>query len=239
MNILEKIVLKLKIELAFLLEQKLGWRKPKDPINIPKYLMKNYVIGDSIIIDCGAHIGSDSVELAKLFPKAQIHSFEPIPTLFKNLEYATRKYSNIQRHQLALSNQTGEASFFISTGSSDASSSLLAPTGHLENHKDVLFLENITVPTITLDEWAVKNFISKVDILWLDMQGFELLMLQASHTILKTVKAIHTEVSLKNSYDGAPLYPAYKDWLESQGFTIIIEAIPLDSDMGNVLFARK
>lgn len=239
MNLLQKIYLKIKIEVTFLLEQKLGWRKPKDPFNIPKYYFKKYLPANQIIIDCGAHIGADSVELAKIFPKSQIHSFEPVPSLFTTLKAMTSKYSNIECHQIALSNQNGTANFFVSSGDSDASSSLLLPTGHIEIHKNVLFNEQIQVPTITLDDWAKNNNISKIDFLWLDMQGFELQMLKASSTIIQTVKAIHTEVSITNSYEGAVLYPEYKKWLEEMGFKAVIEAIPDHTDMGNVLFVRN
>jgi 2-O-methyltransferase len=239
MNLIQKIYLKLKIESTFLLEQKLGWRKPKDQINIPKYLLKKYLTDNAVIIDCGAHIGADSVELARVFLNCKVHSFEPIPSIYNNLVHLTRKYINIECHPIALSNQNGVAKFYVSSGESDASSSLLKPTGHIENHKEVLFDEEIQVPTITLDDWAIKNNVTKVDFLWLDMQGFELQMLKASTTILNTVKAIHTEVSIKNSYESAVLYPEYKKWLEGKGFKAIIEAIPSGTDMGNVFFGRE
>ncbi|MBK6479822.1 MAG: FkbM family methyltransferase [Saprospiraceae bacterium] len=79
----------------------------------------------------------------------------------------------------------------------DASSSLLEPKDHLIDHPDTSFKDKIQVQTITLDDWAFQNNISKVDLLWLDMQGFELNMLKASNKILATVKVIHTEVSTK------------------------------------------
>lgn len=239
MNVIKKIILKVKIELRFYLEQKYGILKPQDPINIPKYLLKKYLPANPVIIDCGAHIGSDSIELARVFPKSKIYAFEPVPAIYDKLLKNTKRYKNIECCQLALSNIRGIASMYISSGLSDASSSLLKPTGHIKNHKEVFFNEIIDVKTITLDEWAESNNIKIIDFLWLDMQGLELQMLKASPKILKTIKVIHTEVSLKDSYENESKYSEYKYWLKENGFNEIIEALPLNTDMGNVLFVKN
>ncbi len=238
MNITNRILLKLRIEKRFLLEQKWGIKKPADPFSISKSILKKYLPKSPVIIDCGAHIGADSIELAKIFPKGKIHSFEPVPSVYKQLRSNSKNQSNIFCYKVALSNTNGIARMFVSNGSSDASSSLLAPTAHLTDHPDVYFDYNIEVQTQTLDTWATKNNIEKVDFLWLDMQGFELRMLQASNRILSTVKAIHTEVSTRETYENAVLYNDFRKWLEVQGFKVIAEAIPEGTDMGNVLFVR-
>lgn len=239
MNIISKIFLKLKMEMRFLLEQKWGIKQPADRFTISKAELKKYLPANPVIIDCGAHIGSDSVELARIFPNARIHCFEPVPDIFAKLKHNTKGYSNITCYQLALSVENGRTDMFVSSGNSDASSSLLQPTGHLETHPDVFFDNKISVETVTLDEWIRKNNIGKVDFLWLDMQGFELPMLQASEKALASVSCIHTEVSLIETYKNAVLYTGYKKWLESKGFRAVIEALPTGADMGNVLFARN
>ena len=238
MQILSDILLKFKINFNFLTKQKWGILKPNDPHSIPKYLLKKYLINKPIIIDCGAHIGSDSIELAKIFPKSEVYSFEPVPILYEKLQYLTRTYKNIKTFNCALSNTDGEADFYLSSGASDASSSLLEPNEHLETHPDVNFNEKIIVKTFKLDTWALNNNITKVDFLWLDMQGFELDMLKASTNIFPTVKLIHTEVSIKESYKNSVLYSEYKEWLFSKGFHVVLEAIPENTDMGNVLFEK-
>ena len=221
------------------MEQKWGLSKPSDPYSIPKYLLKRFLPENPVIIDCGAHNGSDSVELAKIFPKSTIHSFEPIPELFNSLRYNTRRFANINCYQLALSDKNGKALMNVSGGESDASSSLLIPTGHIIDHPLVHFNKAIEVTTLTLDSWAKDNNIAIVDFLWLDMQGFEYLFLEQSSVMLNTVKVIHTEVNIRESYKGTLVYAKFKIWLESLGFDVVSEAIPQDSDMGNALFVRR
>jgi len=77
-----------------------------------------------------------------------------------------------------------------------------------------------------------------VDMLWLDMQGFELQMLKASEIILNMVSVIHTEVSTRETYKGVPLYDDLRSFLEAKGFSVKIEALPTGWDMGNVLFVK-
>lgn len=239
MTVFEKIWLRLKIEFKFLLEQKWGIKRPTDPHAIRKSILKKYLSINPVIIDCGAHGGSDSVELARIFPNGKIHSIEAVPIIYNNLIRNTKKYLNISCYHLALSDENGTAKIFISSGSSDASSSLLQPTGHLIDHPDVYFSSTLNVKAKTLDTWATENGIERVDFLWLDMQGFELKMLQASKIILPTVKAIYTEVSTKDTYEGVVLYSDLRKWLENMGFCVICEAIPDGTDMGNVLFVKE
>ena len=228
----------LRNESRFLLEQKWGIRKTRDPFNIPKYILKRYLPSDPVIIDCGAHIGADSIELARVFPNGSIHCFEPVPHIFDKLKKNTATYKNIYCYQQALGTKNGKSIMFVSSGSSDASSSLLQPTGHKIDHPDVLFNNEIEVSTVSLDSWAYEHNIAGVDFLWLDMQGFEYQMLKESKLILPTVKAIHTEVSTREVYENSILYTDLKDWMVQNGFEELIKAIPEKADMGNVLFVK-
>jgi len=112
------------------------------------------------------------------------------------------------------------------------------PKEHLNTNLAVLFEEKIHVQALTLDGWAEQYGIEKVDYMWLDMQGAEYAVLQASSKILKTVKVIFTEVSLMELYEGTTLYPQFKEWLQAQGFTLVKEVLPWDS-CGDALFIKE
>ncbi|MGF1924716.1 MAG: FkbM family methyltransferase [Bacteroidia bacterium] len=233
------IIRKLKNHVMFLLEQKYAIIEPRDKFTISKGSFRKYLPKNPVIIDCGAHIGADSIELSKIFPNAQIHSFEPVPGVFEQLSRGASSYKNIFRHQLALSNENKKSKMFVSSMGSDGSSSLLPPKTHLEDHPNVLFEEVIEINAKTLDTWAKENNITHVDLLWLDMQGFEYQALEASPKILATVKVIHTEVSIKETYEGVLMYSSFKKWLQEQGFEAVKEVIPEGTDMGNVVFVRS
>lgn len=205
---------------------------------IAKDLIVRFLPNDPIIIDAGAHDGTDTKELALLWPDGMIYAFEPVPSLFYRLCNRTLYLHNVRQHQEALGSKTGIAIFHVSGGSSDGSSSLLAPKRHLDFHPSVSFDQMIDVNVFTLDDWAAIHDIQKIDLMWLDMQGSELAMLKASPRMLATTKVIYTEVSLVELYEGCPLYDEVKNWLSLQGFEVVWEGLPWP-DGGNVLFVRK
>lgn len=236
-KLIKKILLKIKIERNYLVNKFSKLKVVDDKIN--KSYIKKFLPKNPVIIDAGAHIGADSVEWSRLTKGSIVHSLEPVKEIYKSLIYNTRKYKNIKTYNIALGNHCGKQEFHISSGSSDASSSLLKPKSLLNDHPDIKFTKSILVNTLTLDDWAKKNYIDNVDFLWFDLQGFELDVLKASKKILPTIKAIHMEISMKPTYEGVALYPEVKAWMESQNFNVEIEAIPKGWDMGNVLFIRN
>ncbi|MBI2775487.1 FkbM family methyltransferase [Candidatus Dependentiae bacterium] len=195
-----------------------------DPKETLPYVLQ-FMPTEPIIVEAGSFDGNDSVFLATRVPNAKVHSFEPVPELYKKVKIATQNFKNIFTYELALSDKNGEAIFHVSEltyqqGTASASSSLLPPNQYLLNTTPLVFPRKITVRTATLDTWAQENGISHVDLLWLDMQGYELNMLKGSPNILKTVKAILTEVEFVAGYEGQYLYEDVKNFLESEGFEL-------------------
>jgi FkbM family methyltransferase len=204
---------------------------------ISKSVIRDFVQSHPIIIDCGAHDGADSVQLAKVLD-GTVYAFEPVPELFGRLVHRARNDSRVRCVPMALSDRDGTAAFNVSSGGSDASGSLLPPTGHLDQHPDVRFEHPIEVQTRTLETWARESSVASIDVMWLDMQGAELMMLQAAQGVLGSVRAIHTEVSLTEIYAGGVLYPELRAFLEERGFRVHTEAIPEGWSAGTVLFVR-
>jgi 2-O-methyltransferase len=203
---------------------------------IPKKYFKSFLPEKPIILEAGAHKGSDTVELAKIWPEGTIHAFEPVPDLFKKLKKNTRKFQNVQCYQLALGDIKGTDKMYISTGASDGSSSLLPPKEHLTIYPSIYFDIKIQVSILTLDDWAKENNINSIDFLWLDLQGMELKVLKSGCSILKTVKAIYSEVSSIEGYENQNLYSELRAWLEKEGFYVEREAV--ENGEGNVFFLR-
>jgi hypothetical protein len=63
-----------------------------------------------------------------------------------------------------------------------------------------------------------ESNISHVDIIWMDLQGAELLALQSLGDYLKKVEYIFTEVSHKEMYTGQVMFPELHTFLLQNGF---------------------
>jgi FkbM family methyltransferase len=197
----------------------------------------SYINSDFNILEAGAHNGNDTKRLAQL-TNNMVYAFEPIPELHQLLINSTKSLKNVLTFKTALADKNGELPMFISSGGSDASSSLLIPHKHLEKNPEVVFNRETMVKVQTLDQWAKENHVKKIDFMWLDMQGSEYAMLKASKEIFPTVKILYTEISTLELYAKQGIYSEYKNWLQQSGFTLIREELPWDFT-GNALFLRK
>lgn len=206
--------------------------------DIDKKLISDLLPADPVIIDCGAHMGTDALEFAKI-PGSQVHCFEPVSDIYRQLVENTKDFKNVHCYNLALNDFDGEIDMYVSSGYSDGSSSILKPLLHLQDHPDVFFDKTEKVRCLKLDTWAAENNINAVDMLWLDMQGAEHQMLSASKIIFPAVKIIHCEVTKHESYEGVMLYPELKKFMKQHNFYENSKAFPKKNYGGNVLFVRK
>lgn len=190
-----------------------------------------------IIIEAGGHKGRDAVKLAKKFPQATVFSCEPVPALFEELKKAASHVANIRVFNTALSNRTGNTDFHISSGRSDACSSIHKPTEKLLE-SGVCFTEKIMVTTLTLDDFAAREKIEQCDILWLDAQGHELSVLQGGEKILQTLRACYIEVNLIARYHGAPSEKEITEWFRLRNFEELYRDAPRHEKV-NILFVKK
>jgi FkbM family methyltransferase len=205
---------------------------------IDKALLADFLPAKPVIIDAGAHIGVDSVDMAERWPAACIHAIEPVPHLFTQLKERCAPYPAIVTHQLALSGKDGISTMHVSSGVSDASSSLHKPKEHLKRHPGVAFDASINVKTQTLDSFMRTTGLSRVDLLWMDLQGHEYDVLRTTPDALARVGAIYTEVNLVELYEDAGEYSTLRTLLEENNFVVVQEYLAWE-EAGNVLFVRR
>lgn len=207
---------------------------------IYKKQITEYLPPNPIIIEAGAHIGRDTIKMAKLWPTATIYAFEPVQSLFATLTDNTKEYPNVHCYNIALSDHTGTETLYVSSGASTAVSSLYKPHEYAQRRPEVQFTPQ-EVETITLDHWAEEHNVTNttgIDFMWLDMQGAEVKVLKAAPIILKTVRVILLEASLTERFKDNPLYDEVKSWIESQGFVVLQQDIPKHNKV-NLLCVRK
>lgn len=219
------------------------WKKirGKEFIEIHPNEIARYLTDSPVILEAGACHGDDTVRMAQQWPGATIHTFEPVPDLFAEVEGRTRDLPQVHRYQLALSDHTGTATFHVSGyadgGGNRGSSSLLVPAEPILTTSEMAFVRDITVQTMTMSDWAESANVDRIDFMWLDMQGMELATLKAAGPVFETTRAISMEVNRKRFYEGCPTYDEVCSWMRDQGFRAAIDRVGLW--FGNILFVRS
>jgi len=209
------------------------------------HTLADYLPEDPIIIEAGAFKGKDTIRMAKQWPHGNIYAFEPVKELFDELQANCAPYTNIRCINLALADKVGECTFWPSEhprrpGKASQAGSLLAPKERLKL-SPITFGQATTVQSTTLDVWAKEEGIDHIDLLWLDLQGYELPVMQASPHLLKKTQCIWTEVHFTQAYEGQAQYQEVQQWLEMQGYTIAGKDFdePPAWFFGNILAVRQ
>jgi FkbM family methyltransferase len=190
-----------------------------------------------VIFDVGACEGEESIRYARLFPSAQILTFEPLPA---NQDLIR---ANFQRHRiasaelipLALSDRSEMANFHVSSGRpphefsgpdwnyGNKSSSLLAPAESAPMYGWLEFKETIRVRTETLDQVCRERGIDEIDFLHLDVQGAEHRVLVGALGMLPHISAVWLEVADRELYRDQKLRDDIERFLRQQGFSLGFE----------------
>ena len=211
------------------------------PGTIGKQTIKALLPAKPLIVEVGAHVGIDTLEFAVMYPEGRIISFEPQLDLYLNSVSRTSTLRNVHIYPYAISSDFGISKFYVSSGASTGSSSLLNPTKHLTNHPEVKFDQgtNHMVLTAPLDSICKHLGVAKIDLLWIDTQGAELLVLKGAVEILAGTSFIYLECSEEPLYQGAASYAEIKSFLGVHGFRLKKEFMPQDwGGEGNALFSR-
>ena len=171
------------------------------------------------IFDCGANIGFVTHTFLQHFPNAQVHAFEPNPLVFNQFNSAHGAKPNVKAHNKGIGKTKGSLTFHINKNSG-TSSFLDANSYHKLNYanKDI---EEKMVEVVGVGEYMTENNIPVLDILKLDIEGFELEALKGIENIADRVNVIYTEVNLIPTYEGQPLINDIINYLQQNKFHIL------------------
>ena len=196
------------------------------------YDLQRFLPEPKIIFDIGAYIGDVSLEFKSRFPNAEIFSFEPVSATFKIFAQNTKGIKDIKGHNFALGEkeETIEIPLF-----SEASINTLKQANY---DNPAISSENIKV--VRLDSFMADNGISHIDILKVDVEGFELEVLRGAGEQLSKIRCIVTEVGYIRSNTKTHFADMDK-FLEDNGFELfnIYELRPLHNDRTRLFYSNN
>ncbi len=173
-----------------------------------------------IYVDGGAHDGQMAKRFLQRFPSLQAHAFEPNADLFPRLKSNLADVAGTC-HQLALSSQTQTLKMFIND--SPMTSSVLPRNENSERYFDAVtrIKEVRELKATSLDDWFDSSGLDRVDILKLDLQGYELEALRGADRLLRRgVSCIYAEVNFVPFYEGSATFGEIDVFMRSRGYKL-------------------
>ena len=181
----------------------------------------------SIIFDVGSLHCLESIELSKVYKNARIYAFEANPDSYKVCLENTKDYDNITVINKAINDHDGTCVFNAIDpektetpwfdGNRGASS--LFKSNGAYNHIEKYVQKEIEVPCIQLETFCKENNIDHIDLIWMDLQGAELIALKSmGRELMSTVKVIHTELEMTPIYKDQCLFEDVNQFLKNYNF---------------------
>lgn len=172
------------------------------------------------IIDGGAHRGDAVDVLSALLPQATFHCFEPDPMLGAELEVHFAGNDKTKVVRVALGDALGTATFNINA--SRPTNSLLPSGEVLQADLQALCrtVEQVEVEVTTIDDYCRKNNVNRVDIIKLDLQGYDYLALKGAEQTLRQARVVLVEVLFREIYKGCHLFPDILNFMMTQGYEL-------------------
>lgn len=188
---------------------------------IKKYLNPN-LTESLFVVDIGANRGDFFGEFCRIFHNNKIEGIlvEPIPECYNILKERFSNFKNVVIFNNAISDINGNVKFYVNDY--DETSSLLKIKKEMPELKSVnTELQSVLdLQALKLDD-VLKNNISEIDLLKIDVQGTEHKVLDGAIESCKSIKYIWIEVSFKALYEGSSTFNEIYDKLLSLGFILL------------------
>lgn len=141
------------------------------------------------IVIAGSHIGYLVLKSA-LATKGRVHAFEPIQSLFKYSQNNFALNPSFRNRIILTNSALGDSRGELKLYSEDIRSSAFAYSGGHVSHQNI-----ITAPLTTLDIYKSEKNLEKIDLILLDVEGFEWNVLKGATEILKNNPDLILEIS--------------------------------------------
>lgn len=161
------------------------------------------------VLDVGANIGATSLCYASSMKRGRIIAVEPHPSTLKSLRtnLALNSFEGlVEIEEVAVSDQSGSISMFIPE---DGTMAMQTASG-LAHHKGKI----IEIPCVTIDSLLTRHKIDHLNLLKIDIEGYELDALKGATETLQRTDFVVLE------YHSEELRSACQELLEHAGFTI-------------------
>ncbi len=196
-KILNKVLATLGYKMSRLTKEEFGLNMEHDMKKIFRLIEPQKT---PIIFDVGANVGQSVTKFKGYSANAEIHTFEPSLETYKTLVNNTKQYNKVVHNNFGLGAEKKEVKFYANQ--LDDISSFLEPTSLLWGETK----KTEVLKVYTLDHYCEQQNISKINILKIDTQGYDLEVLKGGKRMLqeKRIDIIQMEITLEELYHDMP-----------------------------------
>lgn len=173
-----------------------------------------------LIVDVGANRGQFALISRKIFPRAKIHSFEPLEEPAQIFRRIFDGDPNVTLHVCAVGREKTTATIHV-TKDDDSSSMLAITKEQASMFPGATEKETRQVSVMPLSQALGNISIPPASLMKIDVQGFELNVLQGCEDILNKFSDLYIECSFIELYEGQALAHQVIAWLEQRNFILL------------------
>lgn len=178
--------------------------------------VRRFLKKEDVFFDVGANIGLFSLYAAnKVSNEGQVYAFEPAPVTYQRLKnnIELNKLSNVKSENIGLSSNETKLKFNVSLTGYDAWNSFA-------ELNEVGETETIEVPVISLDGYIEKNNITKIDLIKIDVEGWELNVMKGATNLLSQENApvLLVEFTETNAFSAGYYCGELFDYVKTFGY---------------------
>lgn len=197
------------------------------------------------IFEIGSRYGDESIELGKNFKNSVIYSFECNPLTVEICQNKLKNYKNIKFFNYGVGDKNEELPFFSFVKDNDGASSFFKRIDYDQTQKQTGIIK-----IRKLIDIVKENNIDSIDLLCMDVQGYELNILKGAEEFLKKIKYIIIEQpkqiintnylpqGVHSKYIGAPSYDEIYNFMNENGFELL-EKIEENLIEDNVMYKNS
>lgn len=184
-----------------------------------------------IILEAGTLDAEDTCRFKARWPDCIVYGFEPNPAYYLRSIKETSNLSGVTITNKALSHHNGSQIFYVSKENPGASSLLSDNLNNIKIPDEVIPLneqkssytyndEATMVECCTINRWVMDNHIGPVNMIWLDVEGYELPILQNATIILDLVKVLILECNFQEFRLNMTKFEDLYNFLDSHNFEL-------------------
>ena len=178
-----------------------------------EYLIKKYNLNITGVSHFGAHLGQEVDKYIKNNIK-NINLYEPQQSVYKKLYEKYSKYEFISFFNFGLGSENSNQILNVEKDNEGQSSSILRPARHLDFYPNINFDHNEKIQIRRYEELDIQN----VNLLNIDIQGYELEALKGCGDKLHNVDYIIIEINRDLLYENNPLVQDIDLFLQEYDF---------------------